>query len=384
MAAERVFNFGAGPAVLPEPVLEEAQRQLLALPGAGMSVLEVSHRSAVMDEIIESAVADIRALAGLPDDYHVLFLQGGATQQFAMVPLNLLPPGGSADYVLTGVWATKAYEEAELLGSVRVAGSTAGERFARIPDNAELDLSDAAAYLHVTSNNTICGTRWRELPDGGGVPLVVDASSDIFSRPLAFDRLGLLYAGAQKNLGPAGVTLVIVRDDLVRRTPLRPAVPTMLRYATYADQGSRPNTPPGVRDLRRRSRGEVAARQRRPGGDGAPQRAQGGGRVRGDRPRRLLPGHGGARQPVADERHVPAAGRGAGAALPRRGPGRRAGRPQGAPVGGRHPGLALQRAAGGGRPRAGRVHDGVRADARIIAFHDRVWRFLSAIQRGPP
>ena len=244
MAAERVFNFGAGPAVLPEPVLEEAQRHLLALPGAGMSVLEVSHRSAAMDAIIESAVADIRALAGLPDDYHVLFLQGGATQQFAMVPLNLLPPGGSADYVLTGVWATKAYEEAELLGSVRVAGSTAGERFARIPDNAELDLSDAAAYLHVTSNNTICGTRWRELPDGGGVPLVVDASSDIFSRPLAFDRLGLLYAGAQKNLGPAGVTLVIVRDELVRRTPLRRAVPTMLRYATYADQGSRPNTPP--------------------------------------------------------------------------------------------------------------------------------------------
>ena len=244
MTAARVFNFGAGPAVLPEPVLEEARQDLLALPGAGMSVLEVSHRSAVMDGIIESAITDIRALAGLPDDYHVLFLQGGATQQFAMVPLNLLPPGGSADYVLTGVWAAKAYEEAQLLATARAAGSTENERYVRIPDAAELELSDAAAYLHVTSNNTICGTQWRELPDAGAVPLVVDASSDIFSRPLAFDRLGLVYAGAQKNLGPAGVTLVIVRDDLVRSAQPRAGVPSMLRYSAYADQGSRPNTPP--------------------------------------------------------------------------------------------------------------------------------------------
>ena len=244
MSADRVFNFGAGPAVLPETVLEEARRDLLALPGAGMSVLEVSHRSAVMDGIIESAVAGIRQLAGLPDDHHVLFLQGGATQQFAMVPLNLLPPGGSADYVLTGVWAAKAFEEAQSLGAARVAGSTEDERYTRIPEAAELDMSDRAAYLHVTSNNTICGTQWRDLPDAGDVPLVVDASSDIFSRPLAFDRPGLVYAGAQKNLGPAGVTLVIVRDDLIRRAPPRTAVPALLRYAAYADQGSRPNTPP--------------------------------------------------------------------------------------------------------------------------------------------
>lgn len=244
MAGERVFNFSAGPAVLPAPVLEEARRDLLALPGAGMSVLEVSHRSAVVDGILERAVADIRALAGLPDECHVLFLQGGASLQFAMAPLNLLPPGGVADYVLTGVWARKAYEEAERLGAARVAGSTAAEQFGRIPAAAELDLSDAAAYLHVTSNNTICGTQWRALPEAGSVPLVVDASSDIFSRPLPFDRLGLVYAGAQKNLGPAGVTLVIARDDLIRRTPPGAAVPTLLRYATYADQGSRPNTPP--------------------------------------------------------------------------------------------------------------------------------------------
>ena len=206
MSAKRMLNFGAGPAVLPEAVLEEARRDLLALPGAGMSVLEVSHRSAVMDGIIESAVGGIRRLAGLPDDHHVLFLQGGATQQFAMAPLNLVPPGGSADYVLTGVWAAKAYEEAQSLGAARVAGSTEGERYARIPEAAELDISGAAAYLHVTSNNTICGTQWRDLPDAGEVPLVVDASSDIFSRPLAFDRLGLVYAGAQRGWNSAVVS----------------------------------------------------------------------------------------------------------------------------------------------------------------------------------
>ena len=244
MAAERVFNFNAGPAVLPETVLAEVQRDLLALPDAGMSVLEVSHRSATMDAILERAVADIRQVAGLPEHFHVLFLQGGATQQFAMVPLNLLPPAGSADYVLTGVWSRKAYEEAGQFGTVRVAGSTESESFSRIPAAGELDLADSAAYLHLASNNTICGTQWRALPDSGEVPLVVDASSDIFSRPIELERVGLLYAGAQKNLGPAGVTLVIVRDDLVRRAPARSGVPTMLRYATHVGAGSRHNTPP--------------------------------------------------------------------------------------------------------------------------------------------
>ena len=244
MAAERVFNFNAGPAVLPEAVLAEVQRDLLALPDAGMSVLEVSHRSATVDAILERAVADIRQVAGLPEHFHVLFLQGGATQQFAMVPLNLLPPAGSADYVLTGVWSRKAYEEAGQFGTVRVAGSTEGEGFSRIPAAGELDLADSAAYLHLASNYTICGTQWRALPDSGEAPLVVDASSDIFSRPIELERVGLLYAGAQKNLGPAGVTLVIVRDDLVRRAPARSGVPTMLRYATHVGAGSRHNTPP--------------------------------------------------------------------------------------------------------------------------------------------
>ncbi len=245
MSTERVFNFGAGPAVLPEPALEEAQRDLRALPAVGMSVLEISHRSQTFGEIIETTAASIRTLAGVPDDYHVLFLQGGATLQFSMVPLNLLPPDGSADYVLTGVWAKKAATEAEQFGSVRVAASTEQDSFTRVPDPSELDLARDAAYVHITSNNTICGTQWRQMPDVGAAPLVVDASSDIFSRPINIAGHGLVYAGAQKNLGAAGVTLVIVRDDLMRQPPTaRGAVPTMMRYATYADSGSLHNTPP--------------------------------------------------------------------------------------------------------------------------------------------
>ena len=245
MSAERVFNFSAGPAVLPEPVIEEAQRDLVSLPGVGMSVLELSHRSSAVADIIDAATANIRALAGVPDNYHVLFLQGGATQQFAMVPLNLLPEDGTADYVLTGVWSKKALEEARRFGATRVAGSTESTGFSRVPTGDELDRSDTAAYLHVTSNNTICGTQWRTLPETGTVPLVVDASSDIFSRPLEVERHGLIYAGAQKNLGPAGVTLVIVRDDLVQHAlSSGSTVPTMLRYATFVDSSSLYNTPP--------------------------------------------------------------------------------------------------------------------------------------------
>ena len=245
--SSRVFNFGAGPAVIPESVLEEARRDLLALPGIGMSVLEISHRSSTFTEMIQTAEANIRQLAGLPDDYHVLFLQGGATQQFAMVPMNLLPNGGTAEYVVTGSWAKKAAKEAERFGTVRIAASTADEEFSLIPEPSELKLSDDAAYVHITSNNTIYGTQWRQMPDTGDRPLVVDASSDIFSRPINLgpDSVGLLYAGAQKNLGPAGVTLVLVRDDLVQRAEsVDRTVPTMLRYSTYASSGSLHNTPP--------------------------------------------------------------------------------------------------------------------------------------------
>ena len=245
--SSRVFNFGAGPAVIPEPVLEEVRRDLLALPGVGMSVLEISHRSSIFTEMIETAEANIRQLAGLPDDYHVLFLQGGATQQFAMVPMNLLANGESADYVVTGSWAKKAAQEAERFGTVHIAASTADEQFTRVPAPSELKLSADASYVHITSNNTICGTQWRQMPETGDRPLVVDASSDIFSRPLDLVQsgVGLFYAGAQKNLGPAGVTLVLVRDDLVQRAErIDRTVPTMLRYSTYASSGSLHNTPP--------------------------------------------------------------------------------------------------------------------------------------------
>ena len=240
--AERVFNFGAGPAVLPEPVLQQIREDLPALPGVGMSVLEISHRSPAFDEILATAEANIRALAGVPDDYHVLFLQGGATLQFSMVPMNLLPAAGAADYLLTGSWAAQAAREAEKFGSVRVAATTEAEGFRRLPAAGEIDVSPTAAYVHATSNNTIAGTQWPAVPDVGDRPLVVDASSDILSRPIDVAGHGLVYAGAQKNLGPAGVTVVIIRPELAERGPS--SLPKLLRYATYVKGGSRPNTPP--------------------------------------------------------------------------------------------------------------------------------------------
>ena len=238
----RVFNFSAGPAVLPLEVLEQVQRDMLSLPGVGMSVLEISHRSAAFDEIIEGCESDLRKLAGIPDGYHVLFLQGGASLQFSMVPMNLLTPGQSADYIVTGVWAQKALKEAKRVGNVRVAASTESENFSRVPAQKELNLDPAAAYVHFTTNNTIYGTQCHYTPDTGTVPLVADASSDIFSRPIEFSKYGLLYAGAQKNLAPAGVTLVIVRDNLLKRTPS--TLSTMMQYGVHAENKSMYNTPP--------------------------------------------------------------------------------------------------------------------------------------------
>jgi len=238
----RIFNFAAGPAVLPLPVLEEAQRDLVALPGVGMSVMEISHRSKVFDEIIQGAEADFRSLAGVPDGYHVLFLQGGASTQFSMVPMNLLGAGATADYIVTGAWGKKAVKEAKKVGTVNVAATTDAENFARIPRQDELKLTSGAAYVHMTSNNTIFGTQWKGVPDVGAAPLVCDASSDIFSGPIDVSKFGLVYAGAQKNLGPSGVTLVLVRDDLVKKGP--DTLPTMLNYATHVDSKSLYNTPP--------------------------------------------------------------------------------------------------------------------------------------------
>jgi phosphoserine aminotransferase len=239
---QRIFNFAAGPAVLPLPVLEEAQRDLLALPGVGMSVLEVSHRSKVFEGILQQCEADIRRLASIPDDYRVLFLQGGASLQFSMVPMNLLGPGATADYLVTGAWSQKAVKEAKRVGAVNVAASTEPENFARIPRQNEIRLTPGAAYVHMTSNNTIFGTQWNAEPDAGGAPLVADTSSDMFSRPLDVRRYALLYAGAQKNLGPSGLTLVIIRNDLLDRAPA--TLPTMLHYKVHAENASLYNTPP--------------------------------------------------------------------------------------------------------------------------------------------
>jgi phosphoserine aminotransferase len=237
----RIHNFSAGPAVLPLPVLEQAQRDLISLPGVGMSVMEISHRSKTFEDLLNTAIADIRALANVSDNYKILMLQGGATLQFSMVPMNLLTTGGSADYVDTGSWADKAIKEAKKVGSVNIAASTKADGYARIPRQDELKLTSGAAYVHITTNNTIEGTEWKAPPDVGEAPLVADASSDIFSRPIDVSRFGLIYAGAQKNLGPSGVTLVIIREDLLTRST--DAVPIMLNYKVHADNNSLYNTP---------------------------------------------------------------------------------------------------------------------------------------------
>jgi phosphoserine aminotransferase len=229
--------------VLPESVLARVRDELLSWNGTGLSVMEMSHRSAAFESIIAKTEADLRALLDVGDDYAVLFLQGGATLQFNMLPLNLRPQGASADYVITGSWSQAALKEARKGGAARVAGSTESESFARIPAQAELDLDPRAAYLHFTSNNTIYGTEWSAEPAApAGVPLVCDFSSDALSRPLAVSKYGLLYAGAQKNLGPAGVTVVIVRPDLLARVPA--GLPSMLDYKLMAGHRSLYNTPP--------------------------------------------------------------------------------------------------------------------------------------------
>jgi phosphoserine aminotransferase len=242
-AVKRVHNFGAGPAVLPLPVLERVQAELLDYAGTGMSVMEMSHRSAAFEAIIQKAEADLRALLGLGADHVVLFMQGGASLQFATVPANLRPAGASADYVLSGHWSKAALKEAQKSGSARVAGSSEASRFDHVPAQGELDLDPDASYLHFTSNNTIYGTQWAIDPEPpAGVPLVCDASSDILSRPLDVARYGLIYAGAQKNLGPAGVALVVIRRDLLERTP--GGLAAMLDYRLLAEHRSLYNTPP--------------------------------------------------------------------------------------------------------------------------------------------
>jgi phosphoserine aminotransferase len=241
MNADRIHNFNAGPAALPLPVLEEIQANFLNFAGSGMSITEVSHRSKWFDEVINDTIERTRRILSLDDRFSVLFLQGGASMQFCMVPMNLLGDGDTADYVNTGTWSTKALKEARIQGkTVNEVASSADRNFAYIPSS--IPFTRGAVYAHITSNNTIKGTQWADFPDTGGAPIVSDMSSDIFSRPLDIDKFGLIYAGAQKNMGPAGVCLVIIRKDLLDRTPAD--IPTMLRYTTFAEKNSMFNTPP--------------------------------------------------------------------------------------------------------------------------------------------
>jgi len=238
----RVFNFSAGPAALPETVLQQARDELLEWRDSGMSVMEMSHRGKDFMSIAAQAEADVRELMGIPDNYRVLFLQGGASAQFAMVPMNLLTGKGKADYINTGAWSKKAIAEARRFGEVQLAGSSEAQKFTRVPAQAELQLSPDAAYVHYTPNETIGGVEFPYLPETGQVPLVADMSSTILSRPIDVSRYGIIYAGSQKNIGPAGLTLVIVRDDLIGE-PL-PGTPAMFTYKIHADAGSMYNTPP--------------------------------------------------------------------------------------------------------------------------------------------
>jgi phosphoserine aminotransferase len=240
---ERVYNFSAGPAVLPEPVLAEIQRDMLALPGVGASILEISHRSPDFAAILDDALARLRTLLAIPDNYKVLFLQGGGRLQFSMVPINLLRgAAGPADYILTGSWGKKAIDEARREGEVHVAWDGKEGNYNRLPKTDELQLSDDAAYVHYTSNETIQGVQFQDEPQVGDAPLVCDASSDFLCRPLPIDRYGLIYACAQKNAGPAGVTVVIVHEDLLERSS--DDLPGMLNYRNYAENNSLFNTPP--------------------------------------------------------------------------------------------------------------------------------------------
>ena len=239
---DRIYNFAAGPAALPLEVLERAQTEFTNINDSGMSLLEMSHRSQSVENIMADAESDIREVGNIPENYHILFLQGGASQQFAMVPMNLLSPNGLAEHIVTGHFAKLAYQDAQKIGNIRLAASTEEDKFSRIPNPDQYRLDPSADYIHITTNNTIFGTEWKTLPKTGDVPLVADTSSNMFSKPININDYGLVYAGAQKNLGAAGVTLVIIRDDLLKRSP--DILPSMFNYNHHVKSKSAYNTPP--------------------------------------------------------------------------------------------------------------------------------------------
>ena len=241
MTDKRIVNFNAGPAALPLKVLQEIQSEFLNFAGSGMSITEISHRSSYFDDVINDALARAKRLLKLDDRFHVLFLQGGASLQFAMIPMNFLSGSESADYVNTGTWSTKAIKEAQILNkNHKVVASSEDKNFSYVP--ADIQFSDNAKYVHLTSNNTIKGTQFAQFPDTGSIPICCDMSSDIFSRPLDMDKFGLIYAGAQKNLGPSGTCMVIIRKDMLDMVD--ESLPSMLKYTTYSDKNSMYNTPP--------------------------------------------------------------------------------------------------------------------------------------------
>ncbi len=239
----RVYNFSAGPAVLPEEVLAEAAAEMLDYQGCGMSVMEMSHRSAAFKGIIEAAEADLRELMGIPDNYKVLFMQGGATTQFAAIPMNLMTGSGKADYIVSGSWSKKAFKEAAMMGDARCVATSEDKTFSYIPNVDKLDLDPEADYVYICENETIYGTKYHKLPETGDVPLVADVSSCFLSEPVDVSRYGIIYGGVQKNVGPAGVAIVIVREDLIKDKWLV-NTPTMLKYKAMADSNSMYNTPP--------------------------------------------------------------------------------------------------------------------------------------------
>ena len=241
MTSNRIYNFSSGPATMPLPVLEKAREELLSLGGVGMSVMELSHRSKQFGNILSAAERGLRDVLSVPDNYRILFLQGGATLQFSMVPMNLLPSDASADYIVTGYWGVKAAGEAHRFGKTNIVYSGEASGYSSVPEQAELRMSPDAAFIHYTSNETIDGVEFKYELDGYGVPVVCDASSNILAKPIDFEKYALIYAGAQKNIGPSGVTVVIIRDDLLDRSP--DTLPLLLNYRTIAENESMANTP---------------------------------------------------------------------------------------------------------------------------------------------
>ncbi|MCQ2802402.1 MAG: 3-phosphoserine/phosphohydroxythreonine transaminase [Bacilli bacterium] len=239
----RIYNFSAGPAMLPEEVLKEAAAEMLDYNGSGMSVMEMSHRSKVYQQIIDEAEADLRKLVGIPDNYRVLFIQGGATLQFGMIPLNLMTVNKKIDLIHTGIWTKKAMADAKLCGEVRVVASSEESKFSYIPDVDKIKFNEDSDYVYMCDNNTIYGTKYKKYPNTGNVPLICDMSSCFLSEPIDVKKFGMIYAGAQKNVGPAGVAIIIIRDDLIARSKDLP-LPAYLKYATHSENGSMYNTPP--------------------------------------------------------------------------------------------------------------------------------------------